>query len=302
MEETTHLEDFLLSVELLPNDIRRDFELMRELDRESLDSMRELNELEQKFVHRTKARKISHDNGNDGKVKDVAAMEEITAVRQRCKQRLAQKSAIAANLLKVLENFIRKLDSDLAFFETELRGCGEFEQLSRGVEAGSDVSQRSLGPMKITQRLFGPQVAIKVSLSSSEIILGRVICYRADVGMYDIADIDDSKRYNLPENQVAVLDLADSQRKLCKGEEVFAVYPDTTSFYPASVTQAPRRSTTGAEPTVTVQFHGDADETGENEGAWYNKNIVIILLLSKLDLIDAHIHCGCPRGHRWLPL
>jgi hypothetical protein len=49
---------------------------------------------------------------------------------------------------------------------------------------------------------------------------------------------------------------------LLLGEEVLGVYPDTTSFYPAVVSQAPRRSSMNAEPSVTVQFHGDADETG----------------------------------------
>ena len=31
--EGTYLDDFLAAVELLPNDIRRDFELVRDLDR-----------------------------------------------------------------------------------------------------------------------------------------------------------------------------------------------------------------------------------------------------------------------------
>jgi hypothetical protein len=35
--------------------------------------------------------------------------------------------------------------------------------------------------------------------------------------MYDIADVDDSERYYLPESQVAILDLAESSRKLTKG-------------------------------------------------------------------------------------
>jgi hypothetical protein len=94
-------------------------------------------------------------------------------------------------------------------------------------------------------------------------ILGRVIAYHADIGSYDIADVDDSRRYSLPEAQLVILDLADKVIKLSKGEEVFAVYPDTTSFYPALVLLAPRKSTLlGMEPLVTVQFHGDADELG----------------------------------------
>jgi len=43
MEEgNTFLEDFIQSVELLPNDVRRDFELMRVLDRECTESQAEL--------------------------------------------------------------------------------------------------------------------------------------------------------------------------------------------------------------------------------------------------------------------
>jgi hypothetical protein len=100
------------------------------------------------------------------------------------------------------------------------------------------------------------------SLADKSMILGRVICYRPDTGEYDILDVDDSKKYVLPERQVVVLDLQESQRKLSKGETVFALYPDTTSFYPAVVSHAPRRTAMGAEPSVIVQFSGDEDASG----------------------------------------
>ena len=38
----TFIEDFINSTELLPNDIRRNSELMRELDKDSCDSAREI--------------------------------------------------------------------------------------------------------------------------------------------------------------------------------------------------------------------------------------------------------------------
>jgi hypothetical protein len=100
-------------------------------------------------------------------------------------------------------------------------------------------------------------------VAEKSMILGRVICYRPDTGEYDILDVDDSKKYVLPERQVVVLDLQESQRKLTKGELVFALYPDTTSFYPAVVSHAPRRTAMGAEPSVIVQFSGDEDSSGE---------------------------------------
>jgi hypothetical protein len=43
--EGTFLEDFVQSVELLPNDVRRNFELMRELDRDSKELTRECADL-----------------------------------------------------------------------------------------------------------------------------------------------------------------------------------------------------------------------------------------------------------------
>lgn len=57
--------------------------------------------------------------------------------------------------------------------------------------------------------------------------------------------------------QVTVLDMLDQSRKLSKGESVYAVYPDTTAFYLATVAVAARRGVAGAEPVVAVQFHGD---------------------------------------------
>ena len=95
-----------------------------------------------------------------------------------------------------------------------------------------------------------------------EVILGKVIYYHADIGMYDVADSDDSKRYHISEKNILPLDLAYSVKKLSKGEEVLAVYPDTTSFYPAIVVQAPKRNLNSSEPSVIVQYHGDEDEQG----------------------------------------
>lgn len=36
-EELTFLEEFIQSIETVPNDVRRNFELIRELDRDSAD-------------------------------------------------------------------------------------------------------------------------------------------------------------------------------------------------------------------------------------------------------------------------
>jgi inhibitor of growth protein 4 len=148
MEESTYLEDFLSSIEFLPNDLRRDFELLREHDKDSCDTLRELYDCEQTFIQRA-VRIVGENSYGTNSSETALKMNEIQSLRQRAKQRMAQKVHISSNMLKDLEKFIRKLDSDLTYFESELRTCGEFEQLSRGVEPGSDVS-----PITREARLF----------------------------------------------------------------------------------------------------------------------------------------------------
>lgn len=62
--------------------------------------------------------------------------------------------------------------------------------------------------------------------------------------------------FDLPDQQVVVL--TGFGERIQKDDRVYAVYPDTTSFYPATVTQAPKK---GGQ-TVTVHFADDADELG----------------------------------------
>lgn len=234
------LDDFLNSIEFLPNDVRRNFELMRELDRDSGDSIKECADTENKFLQKLTA--LTKRSRDDNGAIDSINLEELKSKRLRARQKSLEKIGIAEQTLELVDSRLRKLDTDLAYFETILRASGEFEV--GYAEPGQDV-------------------AVKPDAFENLWILGRVIHYHQDTGVYEIADVDDSRRYNIPESQVHLLDMADSQRRLCRGEEVHAVYPDTTSFYPATVSQAPRRSAVGAEPSLIVQFIGDADELGQ---------------------------------------
>ncbi len=133
-----------------------------------------------------------------------------------------------------------RLDSDLLAFENRLRANGEFESLE-------------LEP--------GVEVAIRPSMDENEWILGTVIYYDQEIGYYDVADVDDSKRYHLPSRQVIRLD-NNENKKFSKGEEIQAVYPDTSVFYPAIVVQGPKKISSSSDIIITVQFHGDNDDCG----------------------------------------
>jgi hypothetical protein len=76
--------------------------------------------------------------------------------------------------------------------------------------------------------------------------------------------------FHLPEQQVILAGVD----RLSKGDTVYAVYPDTTSFYRASVVQAPRR-TGGANAFVMVNFVDDSDEFGVTHDKAVNLKHVI---------------------------
>ena len=107
-------------------------------------------------------------------VEGAKLLQAIASIRTRIRSRLSQKTSVAINLTATLKQVQTKLNSDLAFFETSLRSCGDFEKAS-GAMPGTDV-------------------AIRPSQSSDEMILGKVIVYYADVGAYDVGDVENSKR------------------------------------------------------------------------------------------------------------
>jgi hypothetical protein len=64
--------------------------------------------------------------------------------------------------------------------------------------------------------------------------------------------------FNLPESQVVILG---GLKNLKNGDNIYAVYPDTTSFYHATAVQAPRK-VSGGGSFVMVNFVDDSDEHG----------------------------------------
>ena len=302
MEEGgNYLEDFLTSMENYPLEVRRNFELIRELDRQSVEISSELSSLEQAYLAQLRGKnQEEEDRGSEGD-RAVVSLERINELRSKLKHLSAEKVAITLIILSELETYTKKLDSDLILFDTELRGLPETDPIPIvGIEPGS-------------------VVAIQPSHSLKEFILGEVLSYSPDTGAYEIADFDNTKRYTLPETQVQynlqyslclycllikylplqVIDLsnAEGQRKFAKGEHVLAVYPgtiaihtfpssplfcipsrypffhsaaflffvlwyiDTSTFYPATLVAANRRGAS-YDYTAGVQFQGDADELG----------------------------------------
>lgn len=96
-------------------------------------------------------------------------------------------------------------------------------------------------------------------------ILANVLDYDPRSQTYEVQDEDDINRVmTLPFGDVRRLE--DTCAHLRRGDAVLAVFPETTSFYPALVAKNPK-SPTGSNNSngweVVVRFEDDEDEAGK---------------------------------------
>lgn len=111
----------------------------------------------------------------------------------------------------------------------------------------------------------GEQVAAKVS-QDTEVegswILGNVLDFDPNQGIYEVQDEDDVNRIvHLPITSVKRLE--DTSSHLRRSDRVLAVFPETTSFYPAIVAKNPKPPVSGSQWDVIVRFEGDEDDSGK---------------------------------------
>ena len=109
------------------------------------------------------------------------------------------------------------------------------------------------------------QVAAKVSMTEENgaWILASVVKYDHTSDAYAVQDEDDSKIIELPASRIRRLGMAeDALDELQKGERVMAIFPETTSFYRAVVSKAPKRAAGGAPAEIVLKFEDDEDDAG----------------------------------------
>eukprot|EP00981_Chlorochromonas_danica_P013108 scaffold5806_cov171-Ochromonas_danica.AAC.6 len=200
------------------------------------------------------------------KQQNLKMRQDITLLTDRSLSKLSEKKAIALNLIRICQQFSQKLDSDLVLFEADLKGVGDYEA-PPGIPPETEVA------FSVTaESSHGNDGGVAGGGGGGSgggivgtLILGSIIQYRSEIASYDILDVDDKQKYTIPEGQVHLLGqmdlVANGNKKLSKGDRIYALYPDTTIFYPALVIQAPRRNALNAEAIVVVQFEGDEDPT-----------------------------------------
>jgi len=126
------VEQYLDSLEGLPTDLRRNLALMQENDKKSQSFMNQIYSSVQKFVASANISSPSHKQKQ---------YEEIKDAWQKAKGFADDKVQLASQTYELVDKHIRRLDTDLARFEAELK-----QKLSTDVK--NDANQSPLGTLK----------------------------------------------------------------------------------------------------------------------------------------------------------
>jgi len=267
--EATVIEDTLEAIGHVPGVVRRSMDLIRKMDARIEQETKELDQ-EDARVHAEAAEALRAEDAPKelGAVVDAReAFAERAEKRRRCDALRVENIETAKQAEVLVARHIDLINSELAALSDHLHSTNQFEDVG-------------------TARA-GDEVAIRLDDYDKEAwVVGRVVRYKADAACYDVADADDDRKvYELSEQRV--VPLTDSGRgvphahvlcgvtsclspspdgviepgRLQRGDEVYAVYPDTTSFYQCVVTAPARRAGAG-NAVCHCQFQDDADETG----------------------------------------
>lgn len=176
-------------------------------------------------------------------IQDPEALLRIAVLRKNAREIVEEKLSNASQTFAIVDDAIKKLDSDLEAFEALLKSTGQYETtVITGAAQPNDLA------------------AIQVTANSPDWILAKVISHDPQTGMYNLSDedIESNKTFLLPESQVVILGGVD---RLNRGDVIYGVYPDTTSFYQATVVEIPKKIP-GKDSFVLVHFKDDGDENG----------------------------------------
>jgi len=119
MSSSLYLEQYLDSLEPLPAELRRNFTLMHDLDTKNRKILEDVDAASDDYLR---------------KVRDLAAaqrkseQENIQSMFTRARQNCDDKVQIAVQTYELVDKHIRRLDSDLAKFEAEMKEKGRLSQ------------------------------------------------------------------------------------------------------------------------------------------------------------------------------
>jgi|ERR1711884_884157 len=126
MSSSLYLEQYLDSLEPLPAELRRNFTLMHDLDTKNRKILEDVDAASDDYLRKVR---------DLGTTQRKSEMEKLQSMFTRARQNCDDKVQIAVQTYELVDKHIRRLDSDLAKFEAEMKEKG---RLSQTETEGSD--------------------------------------------------------------------------------------------------------------------------------------------------------------------
>ncbi|XP_001943164.2 inhibitor of growth protein 5-like [Acyrthosiphon pisum] len=126
MTSALYLEHYLDSLENLPVELQRNFTLMRDLDSRLQELIRNIDKLANDYMSNVKRYSVEKKN---------ETMTSIQRQFDKAKEYSDDKVQLAIQTYELVDNYIRKLDSDLSHFEAEIQD--KAISAKRNIEEGS---------------------------------------------------------------------------------------------------------------------------------------------------------------------
>ncbi|KAM5163858.1 inhibitor of growth protein 5 isoform 1-T1 [Mantella aurantiaca] len=112
MATAMYLEHYLDSIENLPCELQRNFQLMSDLDQRTEDKKKEIDSLASEYINNvrdfTPEQRVQH-------------LHRIQNAYSKCKEYSDDKVQLAMQTYEMVDKHIRRLDADLARFEADLK-------------------------------------------------------------------------------------------------------------------------------------------------------------------------------------
>mmetsp|Transcript_27343 Transcript_27343/g.33116 ORF Transcript_27343/g.33116 Transcript_27343/m.33116 type:complete len:136 (+) Transcript_27343:113-520(+) len=130
--DETYLESFIESIATLPHDVRRNLELLKTLDRSCALTTEELKQAEDNYINHAEKKilNLPVTKDDDGNVTVVPTTEELQSLisqpklfqkieqyRKDVEQFSDEKISVAGQTLELVDETLKRLDTDLAQFE-----------------------------------------------------------------------------------------------------------------------------------------------------------------------------------------
>lgn len=289
------LDEFLDGTRFIPVIFQRTSFLLREVDaKQSRDLFLLKKAQEAHLEHVVKRARVEEARDEESEL----LAGKVAQIRQRLELRALEKQALSQQLVDLCKSNLDKLVGNCQYLESELKRLGELEdeQDQAGMMYAQGSQSLALGytppppmayvaqspaPSSFSQQppatpaaASSPNSAATTNGAATTPVRGLVAANSEDLWILAkfvedrqdtilVADADnDASRLELPRSKVVFLndkeDINVAKQRLPKGRTVFALYPETTSFYPALIAQAPFIQSGRA--SVYCVFADDEDE------------------------------------------